>query len=186
MQNFNFQKNEKNKIDSHPFKKYNSLQGNGYSSSYSKIDEQYIHVYSFELNKYPKIPYTQNHKLYNMNDIKNKKSFTNFIAETEDCSICLEDIKYCVQLKCGHNFCSECIINLWEYDNNTDCPYCRQSFNIEKCGMMSKSVNIKDKLNFKLESQNNKRLKSKKKDKPKRTRAEKRLLRDLNKSYCKN
>jgi hypothetical protein len=149
---------------------------------------QNLNVFSLELD----INSGYNRKNINIETIKDISKYTKIIShENKDCSICLDEIKFCVQLRCKHIFCNECFISLWEY-YTTKCPYCRQSFCVDNYGIMSKYVvtlpllSIKDKLNLKLESENNKRLKSNKKEKPKRTRAEKRLLCDLNKSYCKN
>lgn len=48
-------------------------------------------------------------------------------TENDDCPICMEkltgDKNICIT-KCGHKFCSECLIRAAR--NNNDCPLCRQ------------------------------------------------------------
>ena len=46
----------------------------------------------------------------------------------DSCCICLEEIKYEVQLLCSHSFCAQCIIifSKQKYNfNNVKCPICR-------------------------------------------------------------
>jgi len=46
----------------------------------------------------------------------------------ERCSICLDQAQYPVQTCCGHLFCANCILKLWESENEQQlkCPNCRR------------------------------------------------------------
>ncbi|XP_029962815.1 E3 ubiquitin-protein ligase TRIM21-like [Salarias fasciatus] len=44
------------------------------------------------------------------------------------CSVCLEVFTDPVSTPCGHNFCSECISELWSGKGRCDCPVCRRVF----------------------------------------------------------
>lgn len=45
------------------------------------------------------------------------------LVELLDCDICLEQIKICATIKCGHVFCEKCISD-WLNDNS-NCPNCK-------------------------------------------------------------
>ena len=44
-----------------------------------------------------------------------------------DCSICLESKENFKTLRCGHQFCNECINKLIEHNTFKNCPICRTS-----------------------------------------------------------
>ena len=46
---------------------------------------------------------------------------------TEDCPICLDPIKWGLMTSCGHNFCGDCILEVWRTRTAAiPCPMCRQ------------------------------------------------------------
>ncbi len=63
--------------------------------------------------------------------IKNKNNIKRYLIEspneTELCPICIEELKKnVVKLDCEHMFHIDCL-NMWmTYNNNNDCPYCRE------------------------------------------------------------
>ncbi|KAK5901631.1 hypothetical protein CesoFtcFv8_006976 [Champsocephalus esox] len=53
---------------------------------------------------------------------------------TEDqclCSICLDVFTDPVSTPCGHNFCKACISQHWDRNVPSQCPYCKEVFNIK-------------------------------------------------------
>uniref|UniRef100_A0A8C8SS54 Zinc finger protein RFP-like n=1 Tax=Pelusios castaneus TaxID=367368 RepID=A0A8C8SS54_9SAUR len=49
------------------------------------------------------------------------------LQDEATCSICLEYFKAPVSIRCGHNFCRDCITQCWEEsDRNFSCPQCRE------------------------------------------------------------
>ena len=50
--------------------------------------------------------------------------------ETEDCYICMENLGNTNKmiLRCGHQFCGDCILHHFQLENGTACPVCRQQF----------------------------------------------------------
>ncbi|KAK5927395.1 hypothetical protein CgunFtcFv8_012556 [Champsocephalus gunnari] len=53
---------------------------------------------------------------------------------TEDqflCSICLDVFTDPVSTPCGHNFCKACISEHWDRNVPSQCPYCKEVFNIK-------------------------------------------------------
>ncbi|XP_034096560.1 E3 ubiquitin-protein ligase TRIM39-like isoform X1 [Gymnodraco acuticeps] len=53
---------------------------------------------------------------------------------TEDqflCSICLDVFTDPVTIPCGHNFCKACISEYWDIDVPSQCPNCKEVFNIK-------------------------------------------------------
>ena len=46
-----------------------------------------------------------------------------------ECSICMETIKLCTKLNCGHTFCTKCIY-YWATSCNNTCPLCRISIDV--------------------------------------------------------
>ncbi|KAJ4921589.1 hypothetical protein JOQ06_022391 [Pogonophryne albipinna] len=53
---------------------------------------------------------------------------------TEDqflCSICLDVFTDPVSTPCGHNFCKACISEYWDIDVPSQCPNCKEVFNIK-------------------------------------------------------
>jgi hypothetical protein len=50
----------------------------------------------------------------------------------EECSICLERIKYKIELDCRHCFCGPCIMDYYESrrPSNLNCPYCRRAIRL--------------------------------------------------------
>jgi hypothetical protein len=50
----------------------------------------------------------------------------------EECSICLERIKYKVELDCRHCFCGSCIMDYYESrrPSSLKCPYCRRAIRL--------------------------------------------------------
>jgi len=45
-----------------------------------------------------------------------------------ECPICYEDAQLAVETKCGHVFCSDCLLEVWRRSTQPIllCPYCRQ------------------------------------------------------------
>lgn len=74
-----------------------------------------------------------------------KKEIKTFIekllVDNFTCSICLEILKEPVGLKCGHMYCSHCLLT-W-LNNHKTCPMCRfvtSSFATVKCDFMEKLI----------------------------------------------
>ncbi|XP_064414242.1 zinc-binding protein A33-like [Latimeria chalumnae] len=49
------------------------------------------------------------------------------VEESLSCSICHEMFTDPVILKCGHNFCRECVCDFWKQKTSLSCPFCRAS-----------------------------------------------------------
>ena len=48
---------------------------------------------------------------------------------SEECSICLEEIKDKVCLECNHSFCEECVYKWLCRSEQLNCPMCRETIN---------------------------------------------------------
>lgn len=50
----------------------------------------------------------------------------------DECCICLENVKHETQASCGHVFCGDCIVELWNRNRNEAvlCPLCRNPITI--------------------------------------------------------
>eukprot|EP00826_Nyctotherus_ovalis_P035982 TRINITY_DN3143_c0_g3_i1.p3 TRINITY_DN3143_c0_g3~~TRINITY_DN3143_c0_g3_i1.p3 ORF type:complete len:121 (-),score=11.78 TRINITY_DN3143_c0_g3_i1:342-704(-) len=50
----------------------------------------------------------------------------------ERCVICLGQIQYPIQTCCGHVFCANCILRMWESENHRQlsCPLCRRTITL--------------------------------------------------------
>lgn len=75
------------------------------------------------------------HKFKYLDKVSSKRSYTEIHRPDnipEECSVCLEKMKYCVETKCKHHFCKDCIIVILKKINNKDinCPYCRGEFEL--------------------------------------------------------
>ncbi|XP_064414249.1 E3 ubiquitin-protein ligase TRIM39-like [Latimeria chalumnae] len=53
------------------------------------------------------------------------KSFTEGLEDEMSCSVCQELFKDPVTLRCGHNFCRECLCEYWKEKISQLCPICR-------------------------------------------------------------
>uniref|UniRef100_H2ZZU7 RING-type E3 ubiquitin transferase n=2 Tax=Latimeria chalumnae TaxID=7897 RepID=H2ZZU7_LATCH len=53
------------------------------------------------------------------------KSCTGVLEDEMTCSVCQELFKDPVTLKCGHNFCRECVCEYWKGNIFSACPICR-------------------------------------------------------------
>lgn len=51
---------------------------------------------------------------------------------SDECCICLENVRYETQASCGHIFCGDCILALWNRTRNDAvlCPLCRNPISI--------------------------------------------------------
>lgn len=64
----------------------------------------------------------------------------------EECIICLERIKYKVELDCRHCFCGKCIMEYYESvrPSNLNCPYCRRSIRLINAENLSRNESTRD------------------------------------------
>ncbi|XP_064414843.1 E3 ubiquitin-protein ligase TRIM17-like [Latimeria chalumnae] len=53
------------------------------------------------------------------------KSSTRGLEDEITCSVCQELFKDPVTLRCGHNFCRECVSEYWKEKTSQSCPICR-------------------------------------------------------------
>nr|XP_006012798.1 PREDICTED: tripartite motif-containing protein 35-like [Latimeria chalumnae] len=53
------------------------------------------------------------------------KSCTGVLEDEMTCSVCQELFKDPVTLRCGHNFCRECVCEYWKGKTSPSCPICR-------------------------------------------------------------
>nr|XP_006009591.1 PREDICTED: E3 ubiquitin-protein ligase TRIM39-like [Latimeria chalumnae] len=53
------------------------------------------------------------------------KSSTVGLEDEMTCSVCQELFKDPVTLRCGHNFCRECVCEYWKEKTSQSCPICR-------------------------------------------------------------
>lgn len=68
--------------------------------------------------------------------INEKIGFNEVIDVEDECSICLEDIDFGVEVSCGHQYCYKCTSDIIDKCTGvfygTSCPYCRQIINWNK------------------------------------------------------
>ena len=77
-------------------------------------------------------------------DIKDKKKYIKVIDSEDECSVCLDDIEYGINLDCGHKFCKSCISSFIDSEKHTDdCSYCRKKVKWNKITLF-KSKKIHD------------------------------------------
>lgn len=46
----------------------------------------------------------------------------------ENCSVCLDRVRFPVETNCGHRFCAQCVLEYWRHDQwprPARCPICR-------------------------------------------------------------
>uniref|UniRef100_H3AF27 Tripartite motif containing 35 n=1 Tax=Latimeria chalumnae TaxID=7897 RepID=H3AF27_LATCH len=55
----------------------------------------------------------------------NSKHSTGGLEDEMTCSVCQELFKDPVTLRCGHNFCRECVCEYWKGKTSQSCPICR-------------------------------------------------------------
>nr|XP_006012745.1 PREDICTED: tripartite motif-containing protein 35-like isoform X1 [Latimeria chalumnae] len=53
------------------------------------------------------------------------KSSTGGLEDEMSCCVCQELFKDPVTLRCGHNFCRECVCEYWKEKTSQSCPICR-------------------------------------------------------------
>ena len=60
------------------------------------------------------------------------------IVETEDCPICMDELGNTNKaiLRCGHQFCSDCIFTHLQKARGSDCPCCRAEYAIRPLGWL--------------------------------------------------
>ncbi|KAM4537320.1 E3 ubiquitin-protein ligase TRIM21-like [Odontesthes bonariensis] len=58
------------------------------------------------------------------------------------CVICLDCFTDPVSIPCGHNFCLKCIKRLWDIKPQSDCPLCKELFQV--CPDLRINVGLKD------------------------------------------
>ena len=66
--------------------------------------------------------------------------------DTEECSICLNQINYKVELECQHVFCAKCIMEYYDqqYPRDLICPLCRKQVNLINMLDMEKNEENKE------------------------------------------
>ena len=69
-------------------------------------------------------------------------------SNMEDCTICLEEIKESITLKCSHSFCYNCI-DEW-YKQKQTCPLCRKKIGKKDIKRKWNLKNLKSKMKNKL------------------------------------
>ncbi|KAF2356632.1 Zinc finger C3HC4 RING-type [Trinorchestia longiramus] len=57
--------------------------------------------------------------------------------DQSECPICMDRVRYGAETNCGHLFCCDCILRVWEENVNRmaciTCPYCRQDVKMLLC-----------------------------------------------------
>uniref|UniRef100_H3A3U9 Uncharacterized protein n=1 Tax=Latimeria chalumnae TaxID=7897 RepID=H3A3U9_LATCH len=56
------------------------------------------------------------------------KGSTEGLEDEMTCCVCQELFKDPVTLRCGHNFCQECVREYWKEKTSQSCPICRADF----------------------------------------------------------
>jgi hypothetical protein len=59
--------------------------------------------------------------------------FNEKVIETEECPICMKELGKTnhVVLRCGHQFCGDCIFHHIQTSNGSRCPCCRQEYTLK-------------------------------------------------------
>ncbi|CAG9314824.1 unnamed protein product [Blepharisma stoltei] len=52
------------------------------------------------------------------------------VYRSDECLLCLDRVNNPVQTSCGHEYCGQCIIQVWKHDRSLSCPACRTSVHL--------------------------------------------------------